>query len=109
MEAARRGALNYDRLRGSNRPVRGAYNKKFRRHDAARRVAMGAGQPVVKCPACGSVDVAAIPLFLIESRYYKCRTCVVTFRESGKAQEPADVERLNQAFADLYGPGRKPS
>lgn len=69
---------------------------------------MGARPAVVKCPACGSVSVAAIPLFLIESRYYKCLTCVVTFRESSEANEPADVERLHQAFDDLYGPGKKP-
>jgi transposase-like protein len=62
----------------------------------------------LKCPACGSIDVAAIPLSLIESRYYKCQACVVTFRELAEAEEPADVERLNQAFADLYGPSGKP-
>jgi DNA-directed RNA polymerase subunit RPC12/RpoP len=55
--------------------------------------------PAVQCPSCGSQDVAAIPLSLIEAKYYKCAACVITFRALLKQEPPADIERFNRGWA----------
>jgi DNA-directed RNA polymerase subunit RPC12/RpoP len=53
----------------------------------------------VRCPSCGSTDVTAIPLSLIQAKYYKCVTCIVTFRALSREEEPADIERFNRGWA----------
>jgi DNA-directed RNA polymerase subunit RPC12/RpoP len=55
--------------------------------------------PAIQCPACGSTNVAAVPLSLIEAKYYKCGNCVVTFRVSPQQQERPDIERFNRGWS----------
>lgn len=52
----------------------------------------------VRCPSCGSTDVAAIPLSLIQSKYYQCVVCIVTFRVAPENGEYADIDRFNRDF-----------
>jgi hypothetical protein len=54
--------------------------------------------PEIQCPSCGSTDVAAVPLSLIEAKYYKCGNCVVTFRAPSREGERPDIARFNQGF-----------
>jgi hypothetical protein len=53
----------------------------------------------IKCPSCGSSNVAPIPLSLIAGQYYKCGSCVVTFRASPPVEEPPDVGRFNNGWS----------
>jgi hypothetical protein len=53
--------------------------------------------PAIKCPSCGSTDVAAVPLSLIETKYYKCGNCIVTFRAPSQGERP-DIDRFNEAW-----------
>jgi len=57
----------------------------------------------VKCPACGSTDIVAIPLAFIESRYYRCGACVATFRELAREHEPVDTFPLGRDTSDPGG------
>ena len=58
-------------------------------------------QPVVKCPACGSVNVSQVPLSMIEARYYKCAVCVITFREIAETSDPVDTFRFDRDMSTL--------
>ncbi len=69
---------------------------------------MAATSAAVACPACGSTNVVAIPLSLIRSRYFKCGTCVVTFREIADDIEAPDIERFNTGFAPPEGNKKAP-
>ena len=62
----------------------------------------------VKCPSCGSTNVVLIPLFLIESRYYQCQGCPVTFREIGQADSAPDFDRITQDLV-VPPPGKSPA
>jgi DNA-directed RNA polymerase subunit RPC12/RpoP len=64
------------------------------------------GGTAVQCPSCGSTNVTAIPLSLIEARYYKCAACTVTFRAASRNEEPADIDRFNQGW--VIAPDGKP-
>jgi transposase-like protein len=65
-------------------------------------VAVVAEARAVTCPACGSTNVAGIPLSLIQARYFKCGDCVVTFREITDDDAP-DIERFNTGFLPPEG------
>jgi DNA-directed RNA polymerase subunit RPC12/RpoP len=54
--------------------------------------------PAIQCPSCGSTNVAAVPLSLIEAKYYKCGNCVVTFRAQPQEKDRPDIERFNQGW-----------
>jgi len=64
----------------------------------------------VKCPSCGSAIVDLIPLSLIESRYYQCRSCPATFRDNASADGVAapDFDRITQDML-IPLPGKNPT
>ena len=54
--------------------------------------------PEVQCPSCGSPDVAPVFLSLIQARYFECRGCKVTFRQTPVAPLAPDLDRFNDGW-----------